>query len=101
MVISLMAYFNSNNRSGSNRSFGGGRGRSDYGRDRDRQMYSAVCDKCGKDCQVPFKPSGDKPIYCRTVLSKTRITKTEVEGRILEIIGGQILAKRMTKITNF
>jgi len=59
-----MAYFNSNNRSGSNRSFGGGRGRSDYGRDRDRQMYSAVCDKCGRDCQVPFKPSGDKPIYC-------------------------------------
>ena len=33
-------------------------------RDRDREMFSAVCDKCGKDCEVPFRPSGDKPIYC-------------------------------------
>ena len=29
-----------------------------------RQMFKAVCDECGKDCEVPFKPSGDKPIYC-------------------------------------
>lgn len=29
-----------------------------------REMFSAVCDKCGKDCKVPFKPSSDKPIYC-------------------------------------
>ncbi|MBU1164092.1 hypothetical protein KKA15_00845 [Patescibacteria group bacterium] len=27
-------------------------------------MHHAVCDKCGKDCEVPFKPTGDKPIYC-------------------------------------
>ncbi|MFA6519010.1 MAG: CxxC-x17-CxxC domain-containing protein [Candidatus Shapirobacteria bacterium] len=30
----------------------------------ERRMYSAVCSKCGKDCRVPFMPSGDKPIYC-------------------------------------
>ena len=29
-----------------------------------REMYDAVCDNCGKACKVPFKPSGDKPIYC-------------------------------------
>ena len=35
-------------------------------RDSDRQvtMHSAICDACGKECKVPFKPSGDKPIYC-------------------------------------
>jgi CxxC-x17-CxxC domain-containing protein len=27
-------------------------------------MHKAVCDECGKDCEVPFKPSGGKPIYC-------------------------------------
>lgn len=27
-------------------------------------MHKAVCDECHKDCQVPFRPSGDKPIYC-------------------------------------
>ncbi|MBU3925722.1 hypothetical protein KJ763_00940 [Patescibacteria group bacterium] len=37
------------------------RERSDYG---DRQMYNVVCDKCGKNCQVPFKPTAGKPIFC-------------------------------------
>ena len=27
-------------------------------------MHKAVCDECGQSCEVPFKPSGDKPIYC-------------------------------------
>ncbi len=27
-------------------------------------MFPAVCDNCGKDCEVPFKPSSGKPIYC-------------------------------------
>lgn len=31
----------------------------------ERQMYEAVCDSCGVTCQVPFQPSGDKPVYCR------------------------------------
>jgi len=29
-----------------------------------RQMHKAVCDECGQNCEVPFRPSGDKPIYC-------------------------------------
>lgn len=39
------------------------RGR-DRGRDRPSEMHSAICDKCGKDCEVPFKPTQGKPIYC-------------------------------------
>ncbi len=30
----------------------------------DKQMFRAVCDKCHKDCEVPFRPSSDKPIFC-------------------------------------
>jgi len=33
-------------------------------------MHDAVCDECGRDCQVPFKPSGDKPIYCSDCFEK-------------------------------
>jgi CxxC-x17-CxxC domain-containing protein len=33
-------------------------------------MHKAVCDECGKDCEVPFKPSGDKPIYCSSCFEK-------------------------------
>ena len=31
---------------------------------RDRQMHDVVCSKCGKDCQVPFKPTASKPVFC-------------------------------------
>ena len=31
---------------------------------RDREMHSAVCDECGDNCEIPFKPSTDKPIFC-------------------------------------
>lgn len=41
-------------------SFGGGRG-GDRG---PVTMHKAVCDECHKSCEVPFRPSGDKPIYC-------------------------------------
>ena len=36
------------------------------GRDSGRrpEMHDVICDKCKKECQVPFKPSGDKPVLC-------------------------------------
>jgi CxxC-x17-CxxC domain-containing protein len=37
---------------------------------RNTEMFSAVCDDCGKDCKVPFKPSSDKPIYCSECFDK-------------------------------
>ncbi len=36
----------------------------------DRRMYKVVCDKCGKECEVPFKPTSDKPIYCNECFGK-------------------------------
>ena len=60
-------------RSGGSR-FGGGRsfrdrggfGRRDGGRfeRRPAEMHNAVCDQCKKECQVPFRPSSNKPVYC-------------------------------------
>lgn len=57
---------------GSRGGFGGGRSGGFRGGDRegggfrggDREMHDATCDKCGKQCKVPFRPSGGKPIYC-------------------------------------
>ncbi|HLD31631.1 MAG TPA: CxxC-x17-CxxC domain-containing protein [Patescibacteria group bacterium] len=49
----------------------GNRGRRDFGgrgfagRDGGRPtMHQAVCGECGKDCEVPFKPTGSRPIFC-------------------------------------
>lgn len=72
-----MAYFNRNDRQndqgsyGDRRDFGdrgnrGGRG----GPRGDRRMYPAICDKCGRECQVPFRPDGSKPIYCSSCFEK-------------------------------
>jgi len=30
-----------------------------------REMFPAVCSQCGAETLVPFRPSGDKPVYCR------------------------------------
>lgn len=43
--------------------YGGGRS-GGYGRS-PRQLYDAVCSSCGIQTQVPFAPSGSKPVYCR------------------------------------
>jgi CxxC-x17-CxxC domain-containing protein len=29
-----------------------------------REMFDAVCARCGNDTQVPFRPSGARPVYC-------------------------------------
>ena len=30
-----------------------------------RQNYETVCAECGVQTTVPFKPRGDRPVYCR------------------------------------
>ena len=37
-----------------------------------REMHKAVCGDCGKECEVPFKPSEDRPVYCRDCFAKHR-----------------------------
>jgi CxxC-x17-CxxC domain-containing protein len=39
---------------------------------REREMFPAVCAQCGKDTQVPFQPSGEKPVYCSDCFSARR-----------------------------
>lgn len=43
---------------------GGGRG--------EVTMHKATCDECHKSCEVPFRPSGDKPVYCSDCFSSKR-----------------------------
>ncbi len=68
-----MGNFERGGRNGASRGgFGGGdRGGFRGGRDDGREsrgpvtMHSAICASCKKSCEVPFRPSGDKPVYCR------------------------------------
>lgn len=35
-----------------------------------KEMHKAVCADCKKECEVPFKPREDRPVYCRDCFSK-------------------------------
>jgi len=37
-----------------------------------RQLFDVDCSSCGNKAQVPFKPSGDRPVYCRDCYMKQR-----------------------------
>lgn len=39
-------------------------------RERDFEMTKVVCDSCGVQCEVPFKPTSSKPVYCDECFAK-------------------------------
>jgi CxxC-x17-CxxC domain-containing protein len=49
--------------SGGGYSAGGGGGGGGYDRG-PREMFEATCSNCGKEAQVPFRPTSGKPVYC-------------------------------------
>jgi len=45
-------------------------------------MHQAICDQCGKPCEVPFKPTSGKPVYCNTCFGgKKEIGNNRSENR--------------------
>ncbi len=60
--------------------FGGGPRNRGFG-DRARPaMHQATCDKCGRDCEVPFKPTGDRPVFCKDCFRKDSPTDSRKYG---------------------
>ena len=51
---------------------GGGGFSGGYGSRPPRQMHPIVCAECGKDGEVPFQPTGDKPVYCSDCHNKMK-----------------------------
>ncbi len=44
----------------SNRGFG----------EKGKMTYKAVCAECGQTCGVPFKPEGNRPVFCSECFAK-------------------------------
>jgi CxxC-x17-CxxC domain-containing protein len=56
-----------------NSRFGGRRsGDFDRGDRRPVEMHEATCAKCGKQCEVPFRPTGDRPVLCSNCFRNDR-----------------------------
>lgn len=37
----------------------------------EREMFTVTCAECGVETQVPFKPNGTRPVYCRDCFQKS------------------------------
>jgi CxxC-x17-CxxC domain-containing protein len=60
---------------GYDRSYSGGGyngGGSGYAERRPRQMFTATCADCGRTAQVPFQPTGSRPVYCSDCFQSRR-----------------------------
>jgi len=65
-----MRNFNRDDRRGGGRSFGGkSLGRRDSG---PVTMHQSVCSNCGQSCEVPFQPTGSKPVFCNNCFRDKR-----------------------------
>ncbi len=54
---------------GGGHGFGGG---ARHDRSEKPQLHSAICSDCGKDCEVPFKPTGERPVFCNDCFRKQK-----------------------------
>ena len=39
-----------------------------------KEMHEVTCDKCGNKCEVPFRPTAGKPVYCSDCFRKNEHT---------------------------
>lgn len=75
---------NKERQGGNQRSFGGRGNNSSFRGNRNsnfrrnnfssepREMHDAVCSKCKKKCQVPFKPTEGKSVFCKECYAKEK-----------------------------
>ena len=35
-----------------------------------KELFKATCAECAKSCEIPFRPSGDRPVYCKDCFAK-------------------------------
>lgn len=74
-----MGNFNRGSRSGGERSY---RPSSFNNRgDRQVEMYQAVCSKCGKNCELPFRPTNSRPVFCSSCFENNRTSDSGSDGR--------------------
>ena len=45
------------------------RPRRDFG---PREMHKAVCSECKQECEVPFKPTEGRPVFCKECFAKKK-----------------------------
>ena len=54
-------------------------------------MTKVTCSSCGVECEVPFKPTSTKPVYCKDCFAKKdRVSSDKHSNKDLEIINEKL-----------
>lgn len=61
------------------RGFGGGK--REFKANGGAFMYQATCADCSKQCEVPFKPTGERPVYCKECFAARRNGGGKPDGK--------------------
>ena len=48
---------------------------------RERILHTTICADCRKECEVPFKPTGGRPVYCKDCFSKRKAAGVLLKNR--------------------
>lgn len=64
---------------------------------RERVLHKAVCAACNKECEVPFKPSGDRPVYCKECFTARKSQSPFAGGRNDQARGQEIAVPRQVE----
>jgi len=46
-----------------------------------KEYFKATCSDCGTECDVPFKPTQGRPVYCRDCFKKYKPEDRPSGGR--------------------
>ncbi len=77
------------------------RGYSDRSRGSSRgevKMTKVICSLCGKECEVPFKPTTNKPVYCDDCFAKQNKRSSGREAGNSSRKDFDIINKKLDKI---
>lgn len=63
------------------RDFGGRPSFGNRGSDWPAESFDATCSGCNAHCEVPFRPNGKKPVYCRNCFKQNAPATTSFTGQ--------------------
>ena len=57
---------------------------------REVEMTKVTCSECGEECEVPFKPTSSKPVYCSDCFTKKGGSPGKVTSKDIEEINEKL-----------
>jgi len=54
-------------------------------------MTKVTCSECGAECEVPFKPTSSKPVYCNDCFAKKgKSSSDRISSKDLKLINEKL-----------